>query len=83
MFRDESKPMSVRHLVYVLASAVVTFLAGGVIVLYGWNTFVSELFVVPEIAYRHALALELMVVLIVAIPVVALRVLGHHPHAVR
>lgn len=83
MSRDDSKPMSVRHLLFALASAAGLFLAGGVILLWGWNTFVSELFAVPEMAFRHALALELMIVLVVAIPAVALRMLGHHPHAVR
>ena len=83
MNRDDSKPMSIRQLIFALASATGVLLAGAVIILWGWNTFASELFAVPEIAFRHALALELMIVLVVAIPAVALRMLAHHPHAIR
>ena len=79
----EANHPRLRRLLRAALALSLLLLAGGVVLLWAWNALAPELFGAPEIGFRHALALELLLGLLVAIPAIAIRAFAHHPHAVR
>lgn len=60
----------------ILLAALAALAAGGVALLWAWNTVAVELFAAPAIGFRHAFAAELAVAILAAIAATAAR-LGH------
>ena len=42
--------------------ALVALLVGGIVILWSWNTVATDLLGHPEMEYRHALAIELLII---------------------
>jgi hypothetical protein len=59
----------------VLAMAVL--FGGSIALLWGWNTFAVEVLSQQEIEFRHALALELLVLSIAGVIPIAWRLVGN------
>ena len=79
----EANHPRLRRLLRAALALSVGLLLGGVVLLWSWNALAPELFGAPELAFRHALALELLLGLLIAIPTIAIRAFAHHPHEVR
>ena len=50
-----------RRTVVAAAAVAATLLVGGLLVLWSWNTVVHDLFQAPRMAFRHALAAEVLI----------------------
>lgn len=81
--RTESHHRRLHRVLTCTAGVVALLLLGGVVLLWGWNTFATELFAAPRLAFRHALALEVLALLPIAVPLCATRLFGHHPKAIQ
>lgn len=64
----------------VLAIAGVLF-AGAVVLLWSWNGFAVEILQAPALHFRHALALELLLLSAAAVPALGARLFAARRHA--
>jgi len=63
----------------VLAAALLLF-AGAAVLLWSWNGFAAEILAAPALRFRHALALELLLLTAAAMPALAVRLTGARRH---
>lgn len=59
-----------------LALAIAALLGGGIALLWGWNTFAVEILSQQEMRFKHALALELLVLSVAVMIPMAWRLFG-------
>ena len=45
-----------------IAMSLIAIFFGGVAILWSWNTFAVDLFAQPEMEFRHAVAVELLLI---------------------
>lgn len=77
--RDHSK---YKWHVRTISSALAILALLTTALLWGWNTFATEILGLPAVRFKHALALELLLVSIASAVPFAWRIFAAHPRSV-
>jgi len=75
----ENRINRMRHYAVVILSTTGLLMIGGALLSWSWNASISELFGLPQMAFRQAVAAGLLISIVFAIAGRAFRVWGHGP----
>jgi len=72
-------PSPRRHWGHAILLVLLTMMAGGVLVLWAWNSIAADLFQAPEARFKHAIALQAAIAALTALPLTIVRQLRRRP----